>query len=555
LLYWNGDAQNQPRLLFGDGNWFIAIDPESGKPIESFGSGGKTPIPSGTTVVGAMYGNICVVPGYRGDVYGIDARDGKCVWTFKTRPSAGEYGNETWGQVESGANCWGGMAMDESRGIAYISLGSPKPNFLGFNHQGDNLFGNCVLALDALTGRRIWHFQELRHDIWDWDIPAPPNLVTVMRHGKRVDAVAQVTKLGNTLLLDRVTGDPLYDFRFVRIDTHALPGDSTAVYQPAPEIPPPFARQAYLRKDLPTDPEARAGVLPLFERSNFGYFPSFDEARPTLMFNIHGGAEWTGAAVDAKGFLYVTSNEIPWSITCFRDDDPTPAVPANAGEQVYQTQCAVCHGPDRKGIAQAPPLRGVRHRLSENDIRTLLKTGRAAMPPMAHLSEEQIKPLVDFILCKDRPADSSAKTGGKEWAFAGFNRVVDANGYPACSSPWGTLNCIDLNTGKMAWRVPLGEYPELTAKGIPQTGQENFGGAIVTNTGLVFASGTRDKKIRAFDTATGAELWSHELPLHGTAPPTTYEADGRQFILQPATGGGKLGGPTGDTWVAFALPK
>ena len=554
LLFWKGDAENAPRLLFGDGNWLIALDPETGKPIPSFGDEGKTHVPGGTTAVGAMYGNICVLPGYSGDVYGYDARNGKCLWTFKTRPPSGEYGNETWSALESGANCWGGMAMDESRGIAYIGLGSPKPNFIGINHQGDNLFANCVLALDAATGRRLWHFQELRHDIWDWDIPAPPNLVTVQRHGRRVDAVAQVTKLGNTLLLDRVTGEPLYDFRFVRVDTHALPGDTTAVYQPAPEIPPPFARQSYTKADLPADPAASAAVLPLVERANLGPFPSFDEARPTLLFDIHGGAEWTGAAADPDGFLYVTSNEIPWSITCFRDNDPAPLVPANAGEQVYQTNCSPCHGPDRKGLAHAPPMRGVRHRLAEADIRAILKTGRASMPPMAHLSEEQIQPLLNFLLCRDRPL-TNAKTGGRDWTFSGFNRLMDANGYPACSAPWGTLSCINLNTGTTAWRVPLGEYSELTAKGVPKTGQENFGGAMVTKTGLVFASGTRDRKIRVFDSRTGQELWSHELPLHGTAPPACYEVNGRQFILQPATGGGKLGGPAGDTWVAFALPS
>jgi len=555
LLYWKGDEKASPRLLFGDGNWLIAIHPETGLPVKDFGAGGKTPVPNGTTAVGAMHGHICVLPGYGGDVYGFDARDGKLLWTFKTKPDPGEYGNETWSTVESGANCWGGMAMDESRGIAFVSVGSPKPNFIGLNHQGDNLFSNCILAIDAVSGKRLWHFQELRHDIWDWDIPAPPNLVTVERHGRRVDALAQVTKLGNTLLLDRVTGEPLYDFRFIRVDTHGLPGDQTAVYQPAPELPKPFARQAYTRADLPTNPGALAALLPLFERANIGPFPSFDEARPTLLFNIHGGAEWTGAAADPKGFLYVTSNEIPWSITCFRDDDPAPLLPSSPGEQVYQANCAVCHGPDRKGIGHAPPMRGVRHRLGEQDVRTLLKTGRATMPPMAHLSEKQIQPLLDFILCRDRPQKNGAKQAGKDWTFSGFNRVLDSEGYPACSAPWGTLNCINLNTGETAWSVPLGEYPELTAKGIAKTGQENFGGAMVTGTGLVFASGTRDKKIRAFDAATGVELWSQSLPLHGSAPPACYEAEGRQFILQPATGGGKLGGPAGDTWIAFALPK
>jgi quinoprotein glucose dehydrogenase len=557
LLYWKGDNETAPRLLFGDGRWLLAIDPATGKSIASFGEGGKVLVPAGTTAVGAVHQHVLVLPGYGADVYGFDVRNGKPLWTFATRPAAGEHGGDTWSTRESGANCWGGMAMDESRGIAYVATGSPKPNFFGMNHKGDNLFSNCVIALEVLTGKRLWHFQEIRHDIWDWDIPAPPNLVTVQRHGLRVDAVAQVTKAGNTLLLDRVTGEPLYDFRLVRVDTHGLPGDVTARYQPAPELPQPFARGAYTEADLPTLPGSRDALLPLFQRANHGPFPSLDEARPTLMFNIHGGAEWTGAAADSKGFLYVTANEIPWSITTFRDDDPAPVTPPTAGEQVYQSVCVACHGADRRGIGHAPPLRGLRHRMGAEEIRNLIKAGKNTMPALPFLTEEQLRPLTDFLLCKDRPVQDAPQKQKSlpSWTFGGFLKVQDPAGYPACSPPWGTLNCINLNTGKIAWSVPFGEYAELAQKGVPTTGQENFGGAAVTASGLVFASGTRDQKIRAFDAASGRELWNHALPQHGTAPPSIYEANGRQFVVVPATGGGKLGGKAGDAWVAFALPQ
>ncbi len=555
LLFWAGDAHAPARIIFGAGNWIYALDPKTGKPLESFGNGGRSEIPTGISTVGAVYRQVLVVAGYLGDVFGYDVRTGERLWTFTTKPGAGKYGADTWSQIEQGANCWGGLALDESRGIAFIGLGSPKPNFFGMGHLGDNLFSNCVLALDALTGRRLWHFQEVRHDIWDWDIPAPPNLVTVERHGMKVDAVAQVTKLGNTLLLDRLTGQPLYDFKLSRVATKALPGDAPAPFQPAPELPEPFARQAYTLADQPTAPDAKAVVTALVQRANLGPFPSIEEAKPTLMFNIHGGAEWTGAAADPRGRLYVTSNEIPWFITCFRDDDPAPAVPPTAGEQVYQTVCFACHGPDRKGIGHAPPLRGLRHRLHDAEIRDQLKNGRGSMPPMPQLTEEQIKPLLDFLLCRDRPIPALDPKAPPKWTFGGWNRLVDAEGYPGTKPPWGTLNCIDLNTGRIAWKVPLGEYPELTARGVPPTGQENFAGCMITAGGLVFASGTRDKKIRAFDAETGAELWSHPLPLHGTAPPASYEAGGRQFIVLPVTGGGKLGGPAGDAWMAFALSR
>lgn len=555
LLYWRGDAQHGPRVFFGAGNWLYALDPKTGKAIDSFGDKGRAAIPTAATAVGAIHEHMLVLAGYQGDVFGYDVCNGEMRWRFKTRPAPGEYGFETWSRIEDGANCWGGIALDESRGIAYIGTGSPKPNYLGMGHLGDNLFSNCVLALDAQTGKRLWHFQEIRHDIWDWDIPAPPNLVTVERHGVKVDAVAQVTKLGNTLLLDRVTGLPLYDFKLSRMATKALPGDVAAPYQPTPELPQPFARQAYTDADLPAAPEAQAVVMPVVQRANRGPYPSVEEAKPTLLFNIHGGAEWTGAAADPKGRLYVTSNEIPWYVTCFRDDDPAPAKPPTAGEQVYMTICFACHGPDRKGIGHAPPLRGVRHRLKDDEIRAMLKNGRGSMPPMPQLTEEQIKPLLDFLLCRDRPIPPVDPNAPPKFTFGGWNRLVDAEGYPGVKPPWGTLNCIDLNTGKIVWKVPFGEYPELAAKGVPKTGQENFGGCMVTASGLVIASGTRDKKIRAFDADTGAELWSRELPLHGTAPPASYEVDGRQFFVLPVTGGGKLGGPTGDSWVAFALPK
>ena len=556
LIYWRGDIEHAARVIFGMGNWIYSLDARDGKPVASFGKDGRTAIATGATVVGAIHKDVLVVPGYLGDIFGYDVRTGALRWTFHTKPLPGEAGSETWSRNEEGANCWGGMALDESRGIAFVSTGSPKPNFFGMGHLGDNLFGNCVIALDAQTGKRLWHFQEIRHDIWDWDIPAPPNLVTVTRDGIRVDAVAQVTKLGNTLLLDRVTGQPLFPFPLRRVTTRALPGDVASPWQPFVELPQPFARQAFTLDDVTSrTTEARAAVLPIVQRGNLGYYPNLEEAKPTVMFNIHGGAEWTGAASDPRtGRLYVSANEIAWFMTCFRDDDPAPAKPPTAGEQVYMTICFACHGPDRKGIGPAPPLRGLRHRANEADIRALIKTGRNGMPPQPQLTEEQLKPLIDFLLCRDRPLVKDTGTEPK-WTFGGWNKLVDPEGYPGCTPPWGTLNCIDLNTGRIEWKVPLGEYPELTAKGVAKTGTENFGGAMVTAGGLVFCSGTRDNRIRAFDADNGAELWSHPLPLHGTAPPATYEVNGRQFVVLPATGGGKLGGPAGDTWIAFALPE
>ena len=555
LVHWPGDEKHPARILFGHGAWLVALDAASGLPVATFGDGGKVAVPTGTTVAGAVFEEVFVIAGYDSDVFGFDIRSGRERWRFKTRPGLGEPGAETWEGGGSGANCWGGIAMDESRGIAYVATGSPKPNFFGMGHKGDNLFSNCVIALNAKNGQRLWHFQEVRHDIWDWDIPAPPNLVTVERHGRKVDAVAQVTKLGNTLLLDRVTGEPLYDFRLAKTEGKTLPGDVTSPYQPLPELPQPFARQAYTMADAPKQDPARAFVLPTLQRANMGPFPSIEEAKPTVMFNIHGGAEWTGAAADSRGFLYVTSNEIPWAITTFRDDDPEPVKPPTAGELTYQQLCAVCHGADRRGVGHAPPLRGARHRVDESALRALLKSGRSTMPPMAFLTEEQLRPLIDFVLCKDRGANPSLAKGTGSWTFAGFKKLLDENAYPACTPPWGSLVCMNLNTGRIAWSVPFGEYRELSEKGVPVTGQENFGGASVTASGVVFATGTRDGMIRAYSATDGKELWRHALPFTGTAAPTIYEAGGRQYVVVTATGGGKLATPSGDAWVAFCLPR
>lgn len=560
LLYWPGDSTHGPRLLFVSGRHLHALDPKTGQPIVDFGTGGRTALPGTATAGPAVFQRIVVVPGFEGDVWGIDLFTGERRWTFRTRPAAGELGHETWQGVEDGANCWGGMALDEQRGIAYVATGSPKPNFVGTGHHGDNLFSNCVLALDALSGRRLWHFQEIRHDIWDWDIPAPPNLVTVTRDGKRVDAVAQVTKLGNTLVLDRVSGKPLFPVRLRRAPVSRLPGEKTAPYQPDIELPEPFARQEFTQSDVTTrSEEARRHIEQRIATVNYGWFQPFEEGKPTVLYNIHGGAEWTGAAFDpGTGFLYVSANEIPWIVTVFRDDPEPPRDPKHPtrGQVLYQERCATCHGPDRVGVGTAPPLRGLRHRLKDAEVIALLKTGRNLMPPTPPLSEVDQQALLDFLFLRDVAAvANNVPPARPTYTHNGYPKLLDAEQYPGNKPPWGTLNCIDLNTGKLRWKVPLGEYPELTAQGIPKTGTENFGGAMVTQGGLVFCSGTRDNLIRAFDASTGDELWSHPLPLHGTAPPATYSVGGRQFVVIPATGGGKLGGATGDGWVAFSLPE
>jgi quinoprotein glucose dehydrogenase len=558
LLWWPGNDAAEARVLFTAGKWIYALNPATGQAVQGFGENGRVRIETSGTVAGAIFRNVLVMPGYERDVHGYDVATGALLWTFHTVPQPGESGAETWDPPDKGANCWGGMALDEQRGIAFISTGSPKPDFMGMRHRGRNLFANCVLALDALTGRRLWHFQEVRHDIWDWDVPAPPILTTIERGGQRFDVVAQVTKLGNTFVLDRVTGRSLFPIRMRRAPESKIPGEETWPYQPAPALPRPFSRQEFRLEDVTNRSEAaRAAAMRVVGRANFGWFAPFAEGKPTVIFNEHGGAEWTGACVDPRtGRLFVSGNEIPWYITLFRDDEPPrdPKRAPTAGEVVFAQNCVSCHGAERRGGELAPPLIGLRHRMKDEEVLTLLHTGRGAMPPSPQLTDDQRKDLLDFLFVRDRPDATPVTAAQTRWTFGGWQKLLDHEGYPACTPPWGTLTCIDLNTGETPWQVPLGEYQELTKQGVAKTGTENFGGATVTAGGLVFCSGTRDRRIRAFDSETGAELWQHELPWTGSAPPTSYEVGGRQFIVVPATGGGKLATPTGDAYVAFALP-
>lgn len=559
LLYWPGENQAPARLLFAAGKWIYALDPATGKPLPSFGEDGRSALPTSGTAGGAVWRHIFIIPGYFGDVFGYDVITGRLLWRFRTIPEPGEFGAETWEKREKGANCWSGISLDESRGIAYVSTGSPKPNFNGSGHRGDNLFSNCVIALDAATGKRLWHFQEIRHDIWDLDIPAPPNLVTVRHDGRMVDAVAQVTKIGNTLLLDRVSGKPLFPFRLRRAPASTLPGEKTAPYQPSVELPEPFVKHVFTftRDDITTrTPEAHRFVADAVASAKLGeWFAPLAPGTNTVYFGINGGGEWTGASFDpTTGRLYVTANELPWMLSMAQDDDPPPLEPATTGEKVYQQSCASCHGPTRMGMTLAPHLRGLRHRMTDEQFLALLQTGRRLMPPITGLTDTQKTALLDFLFARDRPA-VAANSGIPPRYLPSGRRLLDHEGYPGINPPWGTLNCLDLNTGKIVWQVPLGQYAGLAKAGGPKTGTENYGGATVTAGGLVFCGGTRDATFRAFDAGSGEELWSAPLPNDGSTPPTTYEVNGRQFVVIAAPGVRMLGGPSGDAWVAFALDE
>lgn len=568
LVYWPGSPRGPARLLFCSGPFLYALDPATGRPIEAFGEGGRTRLPGvaqgdfgAATACPAIFEHIVVVPGFEKDVWGLEVITGRHLWTFHTVPQSGEFGYETWDRPQPyAANCWGGMALDEARGIAYITTGSPKPNFVGVAHRGQNLFANCLLALDVRTGRRLWHFQEIRHDIWDLDIPAPPVLTTITRAGRRVDVVAAVTKIGNTLLFDRVSGQPIFPVRLRRAPPSEVPGERTWPYQPDLELPEPFSKMEYTEADL-TDrnEEAADFALSRFRSMNSGWFQPVSLGRATIFFGIDGGAEWTGACTDPEtGRLYVSANHIGWTIALYHDEDPPeePQAPKTRGREVYEQACQQCHGENLRGLGMYPPLRGLRHRSTFEAITNQIRLGKNAMPAHPDMPEEDVVAVANYLLWRDRPLPPPGpKPERPRYNFNGYPKFYDHEGYPANQPPWGTLNCIDLNSGKLLWKVPLGEYPELTAAGMSKTGTENYGGPLVTAGGLVFCAGTRDHKIRAFDKDTGDELWEAQLPYVGNSPPATYQVRGRQFVVISASGGNKLGTPYGDAWVAFALPR
>jgi quinoprotein glucose dehydrogenase len=451
--------------------------------------------------------------------------------------------------------------VDTARGIVYVPTGSPASDFYGGNRLGDGLFGNCLLALDAATGKRIWHFQAVKHDIWDRDFPSPPVLVTVQRNGRSIDAVAQASKHGYVFLFNRETGEPLFPIEDRAVPASAVPGEITSPTQPFPLKPAPFAR-TLLTEDMLTNrtPEMHKWALEQFKtlRNGGPFTPFAIDQETVIMPGFDGGAEWGGSAFDPEtGNIFINANDIAWT-SSMRQSAPTGSV----AHRTYVNQCAACHGLDMAGSAGFPSLRDVAARRTPQQVSDIIRNGSARMPPVA-LPPAIHDALVQYVLggtAKDEPGAVSSPTE-LAYNFTGYHRWYDPEGYPAVAPPWGTLNAINLNTGEYAWKIPLGEYPELAARGIATTGTENYGGPVVTAGGLVFIAATNfDNKFRAFDKDTGALLWQTTMVNAGNATPATYEVNGRQYVVVPAFGGkaprrGAIVAPTGGAFVVFALPE
>lgn len=579
LAYW---ASGQDKRIFvGVMNFVYALNAETGKSIPSFGEDGRIDLrenlgrdPSSVTIAltspGIVYQDLFIVGGMEpetlpcapGDIRAYDVRTGKMRWSFHTIPHPGEVGYDTWPKnawkYAGAANNWAGMAVDVKHGIVYVPTGSASPDFYKPNEHGNDLFADCLLALNAETGKMIWYFQEVRHDLWDRDLPAPPALLTVNRNGRKIEAVAQTTKQGFIYLFNRADGQPLFPIRYRNYPPSTVPGEGAAREQPLPTEPAPFARQL-LTASLLTNrtPEAHRWAERQFRKFiSAGQFVPFRVGKPTVIFpGFDGGGEWGGPAVDPKtGIIYVNSNDVAWTGELAKNTGK-----GDTARALYLNRCSLCHGPRMAGSPpEFPSLIGIGTRLTQAEIAKIIRQGRGRMPSFSTLSRFQLSALVRFLVTGKnetvRSSESAAVRESRRYLFTGYKKFRDPQDYPAVAPPWGTLNAIDLSTGKYLWKIPLGEYPKL---GLRNTGTENYGGPIVTAGGLLFIGATCfDNKFRAFDRRTGKLLWEATLPFAADATPATYEVNGRQYVVI-AAGGCKaaFNTPRGAVYVAFALPR
>lgn len=604
LSYWKGNGG--ARLFEGVMQYVYAIDARTGKGIPTFGEDGRVDLRKSLgrdyrkqslfmTSPGAIYKDLIIVgagepethPAPPGDIRAYDVISGKLRWDFRTIPHPGEDGYQTWPEgawkTAGSANAWAGMAVDEKRGIVYVPTGSAVFDFYGGDRVGNDLYSDSLLALNAATGKRIWSFQDVHHDLWDRDFPSPPALVTVNRGGKRMNAVAQLTKQGYLYLFNRVTGKPLFPIVEERVPKSTVPGEVSSPTQPRPLLPMPYARQILTKGMLTTrTPQAHAYALQQFKSflGGTGSFVPLSLNRQTIVFpGFDGGAEWGGPAVDPEtDVIYINANDMAWTGGLIERNTNV-----GLGEQTYEHSCSVCHGVDRRGSPPAfPSLVGIGSKLTHQQIKETITHGKGRMPPFPAIAQspQQMQQLVRYLTAsaetlnqeQAQPSAGAATRPGEEgsslvkarngsssenadrYQFTGYRQFVDREGYPAIQPPWGTLNAISLNTGKYLWTIPLGEYPKLAAQGMKDTGSENYGGPVVTAGGLVFIGATVfDHKIRAFNKRTGKLLWDATLPSTGAATLATYMVNGKQYIVI-AAGGSKLLPPAEAEYVAFTLP-
>ncbi len=591
VAYWT-DGAGDERLFYTAGPFLRAVDAKTGKAIDSFGVDGKVDLRQGlgvdasdlfvtATSAPTVYKDL-LLTGTRvseamdaapGHIRAYNVRTGKQEWIFHTIPYPGETGYETWEdknawKMTGGANNWMGMIIDQKTGIAYVPLGSASMDFYGGKKRGADLFADCMVALDANTGKRIWHFQYIHHDTWDWDPSSAPVLLTVTHNGKDIEAVAQTTKTGFVFLFNRASGEPLFPIVETPVDTATdLVGEKLSPTQPIPQKPAAFVRQSFTEKDINPylSPEEYADVKAKLAGYHTGSMFKPESKAGTIIFpGFDGGAEWGGPAVDPNdATLFINANEMAWILQMFDIDNKAKANENNgtAGQRLFVQNCMSCHGADRKGSGNYPSILDEKKKMNKDQLVQFISAGRRMMPGFSFLKPEEREAIASYVLNikseMDKPfhheLNELEKFRQVPYTISGYNKFLSKSGLPALSPPWGTLTAIDLNSGDVKWKTVLGDNDSAFA-GKPQMGTENYGGPVITAGGLLFIAATKDSKIRAFNKRTGALLWEATLPNSGFATPAVYEVNGKQYVVI-ACGGGKLKTSSGDSYVAFALEK
>lgn len=582
VSYWEDGRDRRIFTTYDDA--LYGLDFETGEPIKSFGQDGSVSLKAGlgdkagkkfvtSRTPGTVFQNLIIMPtvvsegegAAPGFVQAFDVRTGELQWVFRTIPAPGEFGFDTWpenvlaGGRVGGANNWAGMALDPEHEILYVPTGSASPDFYGGDRIGQNLFANSLIALDVNTGERLWHYQIVHHDIWDRDLPAPPNLVTIHRNGREIEAIAQVTKSGYVYVLDRLNGEPVFPIPEMGTPPSTIPGEQAWPSQPIPQLPKPFSRQSITAAEINPYSRDRDSLLDLWQKSKQPAFTPLSTEPTFILPGSHGGAEWGGAAVDPEGIMYINSNEMAviFSLRAsYRNTDSGLEV---TGRGLYQIHCSSCHMTDRKGIpgSEFPALTGIGDRMDRATISGIIEKGKGRMTGFPQLTTMEKERLIDFLFTADgddglsvtQKADEVSEI---EWKFNGYTRFKDSDGLPGISPPWGTLTAIDLNTGQHKWQIPLGDFTLPDGTRLADSGTPTYGGPLVMANGLLFIASTTDNFFRAFDKKTGELLWKAALPFAGFATPSTYSVDGVQYVTV-LCGGGKADAPEGDAVVTYVL--